>query len=155
MYPLQLLMMTMSLATLLAISPQSSTAMGKHAPETPSPNAFVAPTSKWWCCSSGDEATGPAMSTEEPTHWKQKEGKFFMGLKENHQEAFHLDSNLVWVTRQRYFETHHPTFNQEGSHNLSGLFQNMITSAYLLDSEVYKIQEVWTIWKYLQCTHSA
>ena len=53
-----------------------------------------------------------------------------MGLKENHQESFCQDSDLVWVTRQRYFEAHHPTFDEEGSHNLSGLFWEMITPGY-------------------------
>ena len=154
MYPLQLLTGNMSLAALLAISPQSSTAMGEPAPETPHPTVLAAPTSKQQCCSSGEEATGPATPTEEPTHQKQKEGKFLMGLKENCQEAFCQDSNLVWVTRQRYFEAYHPTFNQEGSHNLSGLFWEMITSADLLNSKIYEIQEVWTGQKDLQYTHS-
>ena len=58
----------MSLATLLAISPQSSTAIREPAPETPHPTALVAPTSKWQCHSSREEATGPATPTEEPTH---------------------------------------------------------------------------------------
>ena len=47
MYTLQLLMGNMSLTTLLAISPQSSTAIGELTPETPHPTASVDPTSKW------------------------------------------------------------------------------------------------------------
>ena len=70
MYPLQLLMGNMSLATLLAISSQSSTAMGEPTPETPHPTMPVASTSKWQHCSSGEEATGPATPTKEPTHQK-------------------------------------------------------------------------------------
>ena len=46
MYPLQMLMGNMSLATLMAIFPQSSTAMGEPAPETPCPTALATPTSK-------------------------------------------------------------------------------------------------------------
>ena len=42
-----------------------------------------------------------------------------------------------------YTEVHCPTFDQEGSHDLSSLFQEMITSAYLLGSEIYEVQEVW------------
>ena len=61
--------------------------------------------------------------------------------------------DLVQVTRQRYFEAHHPTFDQEGSHDLSGLFWEMITSANLLDSELYEIQEFWTRQKDLQYAH--
>ena len=45
-----------------------------------------------------------------------------MGLKENCQEAFCQDMDLVQVTRQMYFEAHCPIFDQEGSHNLSSLF---------------------------------
>ena len=87
---------------------------------------------------------GPATSTKEPTHQKQKEGNFLTGLKENCQEGFGWDTNQVQVTRQTYFETHHPTFDQEESHNLLSLFWEMITSANLLESEIYKIQQVWT-----------
>ena len=153
MYLLQLLMGNMSLATLLAISAQPSTTMGEPAPATPHPTALTTPVPKWWQYSSGEEAMGPATPTKEPTHWKQKEGKFLEGLKENHWEAFHWDTNLVQVNRQTYFETHHPTFDQEGSHNLSSLFQEMITSANLLESQIYKIQEVWTGLKDLRYAH--
>ena len=76
-----------------------------------------------------------------------------MGIKENFQEAFCQDSDLVQVTRQRYFEAHHPTFDQEGFHDLSGLFWDMITSVNLLDSEIYEIQEVWTRQKDLWYIH--
>ena len=146
MHPLQLLTGNMSLAALLAISPQPSTAMGESAPATPHPTASVAPMPKWWHHSSGEEATEPATPAKEPTHLKQKEGKSLMGLKENHWEAFCWDTDLVQVTRQMYFETHHPTFNQEGSHDLSSLFQEIITSANLLESRIHEIQEVfdWT-----------
>ena len=105
--------------------------------------------------SSGEQAMGPATPTEEPTHWNEKEEKFFVGLKENCQEAFHWDTNLVQVTRQSYFETHHPPFSQDRSHNLSSLFWEMITSANLLESEIYEIQEVWTRWKDLRYAHHA
>ena len=94
-----------------------------------------------------------ATPTKQPTHWKQKEGKFLVGLKGNCQEAFCWDADLVWVTSQRYFEVHHPTFDQEGSHDLSGLFWEMITSANLIDSEIYEIQEVWSRQKDPQYAH--
>ena len=116
---------------------------------------LAAPVSKWQCHSSGKEATRPATPTKEPTHQKQKEGKFLVGLKENCQEVFCRDFNLVWAMRQRYFEAHHPTFNQEGSHDLSDLFQEMITSANLLDSEIYEIQEIWTGLKDFQYANDA
>ena len=59
-----------------------------------------------------------------------------MGLKENCQKAFCWDTDIVQVSRQMYFETHCPTFDQEGSHDLSSLFQQMITSTNLLESEI-------------------
>ena len=155
MYPLQLLMGNISLAALLAISPQLSTAMGESAPATPHPTVLVVPIPKWQHHSSGEEATGPATLAKEPTYLKWKEGKSLMGLKENHQEAFCWDTNLVQVTRETYFEAHHPTFDKEGSHNLYSLFWEMITSANLLESEIYEIQQVWTRWKDLRYAHHA
>ena len=76
-----------------------------------------------------------------------------MGLKENCHKAFCQDSNLVQVTRWRYFEAHHPTFDQEGSHNLSCLCQETVACTDLLDSKIYKIQEVWTRWRDLHCAN--
>ena len=140
----------MSLPALLAILPQPSTATGKPAPATPHLTASVVPASKWQCHPSGEEAARSATPTKEPTHQKWKEENFLMGLKESCQETFCQDSNLDCITRQRYFEAHHPTFDQEGSHDLSGPLWEMITSVDLLDSEIYKIQEVSTGWKDLQ-----
>ena len=84
-----------------------------------------------------------------------KEGKPLMGLKEAHWEAFCQDTDLVQTARQMYFEVHHSSFNQEGSHNLSSLFWELITSTDLLGSEIYKIQEVWTWQKDLRYAHCA
>ena len=52
-----------------------------------------------------------------------------------------------------YFEVHYPAFDWEGSHNLSSLFQEMITSANLLGSKIYEVQEVWAGWKELRVAH--
>ena len=84
-----------------------------------------------------------------------KRGEVPHGLKESHQEAFCWDSDLVCITRQRYFEAHHPSLHQEGSHDLSGLFWEMITSVDLVDSKIYEIQEVWTRQKDLQYANHA
>ena len=154
MCPLQLLMRNMSLAALLAIPPIIHCHKGT-CPWNSLSNHIGDPMSKWQCCSSGEEVTGPATPTEEPTHQKQREGKFLMGLKESCQEAFCWDSDLVQVTRQMYFKAHCPTFNQEGSHDLSGLFQQMVACADLLDSEIYEIQEVWTSQRDLQYANDA
>ena len=65
-------------------------------------------------------------------------------LKENHQEAFRKDSNLIQATRCMYFKMHCPNYDHEGSQDLSHTFQEMATSVGLMDSEVHKVQEVWT-----------
>ena len=97
-------------------------------------------------------ATGPAAPAKDPTHQRQKEGKSFLGLKENCSEAFCQDTDLVQATRQTYFEVHCPTFDQEGSH-LSSLFWEMITSANLLGSKIYEVQVVWAGMKDLRFAH--
>ena len=86
MYPLQLLTGNMSLAALLAISPQPSTNMGKPNPATPYPTASAAlmPTSgtKQQCPPPNQEVTSPWSVDEEATwtseqlpHQKQKNRK--------------------------------------------------------------------------------
>ena len=40
-----------------------------------------------------------------------------------------------------------PHFNHKTSCDLSGVFQGMIASVSLLDSQIYEIQEVWTGWE--------
>ena len=48
---------------------------------------------------------------------------------------------------------HHPKYYQEGSQDLSHTFWEIATSVGLLDSEVHKVQEVWTGQKDLQVAH--
>ena len=50
---------------------------------------------------------------------------------------------------------HHPAFDQEGSQDLSSLFQEMITSANLWESTIYEVQEVWAGWEHLKSAHHA
>ena len=54
-----------------------------------------------------------------------------------------------------YFEAHHPAFDQERSHDLSSLFWEMIISADLLGSEIYKVEEVWAGWQDLRFAQHA
>ena len=77
----------------------------------------------YWFCHSYQRTYSSEVKRREVTHRAQRKlpGR-----------AFHQDTDLVQVTRQMYFEVHHPTFDQEGSHNLSSLFWEMITSADLL-----------------------
>ena len=70
---------------------------------------------------------------------KQKdEMPFKKPLKGDWWEAFAKDSDLVQWGREDYFRTNHPPFNCETSHDLSGVFKDMITSVCLLDSQIYK-----------------
>ena len=59
------------------------------------------------------------------------------------QEAFARDSDLVWKAREDYFKTNCPHFHHETSYYMMDVFQDMITSASLLGSQIYEIQEVW------------
>ena len=154
----------MSLAILLAIPPQVSTAMEGPTPVISHPTtlAVPAPSSgvKWWHHSPDQAACLPwsggevVQTSEEPPHQKQKDRMSLKKLlKGVHQEAFAKDSNLVQQVREAYFRMNHPDL--EVLHDLSGLFQEMITSVDLLDSEIYQIQEVWTGWGDLQYANDA
>ena len=68
-------------------------------------------------------------TSEELPHLKQKDKMHFKkSLKGDWQEAFAKDSDLVWWAREDYFRINHPHFNCETSCDLSGVFQDMITS---------------------------
>ena len=154
MGPLHLLTGNMSLATLLNIPPQmsstreESTLVISHAT---TPVASGPSLETKWCHhlpdqtlsspQSGDEAVG---TFKEPLCLKQKdEMPLTKSLKGSQQEAFAKDSDLMQQAREDYFKTNHPHFNCETLHDLSGVFQDMITCANLLGSQIYKIQEVW------------
>ena len=46
--------------------------------------------------------------------------------------------------REEYFRRHSLNFNNENSHNFTGIFRCMIETADLLGSAIYEIREVWT-----------
>ena len=48
---------------------------------------------------------------------------------------------------------HHANYDHKGSQDLSYTFQDMATSAGLMDSEGHEVQEVWTGWKDLWAAH--
>ena len=74
-------------------------------------------------------------ASEEPPHQKQKD---VMPLKKllnrSQQAAFTKDSDLVQQAREAYFRTYWPHFDCERSHDLTGIFWEMIMSIDLLDS---------------------
>ena len=151
MCPLQMLMGNMSLATLLAITPQTPTTREESTPwfpVQPLSGTCTHPGTKWWhhlpnqvvsLPWSGNETAGVL---EELPHQKQKdEMPLKKSLKGDQQEAFAKDSNLVWQDREDYFKTNHPHFDCETSCNLSGLFRDMIKFANILGSDIHEIQE--------------
>ena len=84
------------------------------------------------------------VTPEEHPCQRQKEGRALVRfLKENHQEAFKKDSDLIQATRHMYFKMHCPNYDK-GSQDLSHTFQEMATSAGLMGMEVHEVQEVWT-----------
>ena len=66
-------------------------------------------------------------------------------LTRSHQEAFSWDSHLVRKTREEYFQSHCPNFNNENSHDLTDIFRCMIETTGLLGSAIHKIKEAWTV----------
>ena len=97
----------MSLAALLAISPQLSTTMWEPAPANPHPTTSAEPVPssgiKWQCHLPNQEVTSPcsgdehsAGRSEELPHHKQRNGvPLAKLLKGSWQEAFMKDSDLV------------------------------------------------------------
>ena len=57
--------------------------------------------------------------------------------------------------RQEHYRTNCPHFDHKTSHDLMSIFQNMITSAGLLGSQIYDIQESWEGQNKLQYTNDA
>ena len=112
--------------------------------------AGSSPRSKWWYPSPGWAVSLPQLEgiargvSEEPPHSKWRdETPLHKALMGSQQEAFTRDSELVWKVREDYFKTNHPHFDCETSHDLMDVFQDMITSASLLGSQIYPIQEGW------------
>ena len=71
-------------------------------------------------------------------------------LRENCQEAFSKESELVRAARCDYCKTHWPNYEHKELYNLSSTFREMATATNLMGSEVH---EVWTGWKDLKATH--
>ena len=166
MYPLQLLMGNLSLATLLAIPPQVSTATEGPTPTISHPTTLVASmpspgmkqqchSPNWVACSPqpGDKATE---TSGELPHQKWKDMiPLKILLKGGWQEAFAKDLDLVQGAREAYFRTNCPHFDCKFSCDLSCTFWEMADSAGLLESGIYEVQDTGTGWKDLRCTNHA
>ena len=91
---------------------------------------------------------------KEQPHWKWKEGRpAVRPLKENQWEAFSNESEPLRGARQTYYKAHQPSYEQEGSYNLSSTFQEMATFANLIGTKVHEVQQAWTGQKDLRAAH--
>ena len=82
---------------------------------------------------------------EEPPSSKQWEAlPLHKVLSWSCHEVFNQDSSLVKETREEYFRRHSINFNDENSHDFTGIFRCMIETAGLLGSAIYEIKEVGT-----------
>ena len=50
------------------------------------------------------------------------------------------------MATQTYLKTHRAMFQQEGSYDLTSIFQEMVQETNLLNIKIYEVQEAWTGW---------
>ena len=169
MYPLQLLMVNVSLATLLATTTQLATPI-RRPPTTPSNcgghphlqwgpnNDTIHLTRGWPLWDQGEgEVTVLDVTLEEQPYQRQKYGRPLARLlKESHQEAFSKDTEIVKAARQAYHLSHKGMFTQEGSYDLTLIFRQMAQETNLLNAEIHEVQEVWASgWELKAANHAA
>ena len=133
MYPLQLLMGNVSLATLLVTTAQPTAPIAKPTPATP-PTVAETPAppmgSKQWHCLSNWEAASPRsgeaeatvldVTPEEQPHQRWKDRRPLAKLpKESCCKAFLKDTEIVKAARQAYYPSQKGMFTQEGSYDLT------------------------------------
>ena len=92
-----------------------------------------------------EEVASLDISKEEGPHQKWKERRPLVKLfKESHWEAFSKDSEDRKVAWQAYHPCHRGMFVQEGSYDLTPVFQEIAWETNLLNTEIYEVQGVWT-----------
>ena len=89
-------------------------------------------------------ATPKATLGGPPSPKRQEIPPWLKTLKPNHAEPFSRDSDMVKETRREYFSKHSYDFTSDGTHDLSGMFKHLATSAGLLGTSIYKTQSPWT-----------
>ena len=62
---------------------------------------------------------------------------------------------MVKAARQAYHQTHKTMFEQQGSYDLTSIFQEMAQETSLLDVEIYEVQEAWTSQQGIRVTNHA
>ena len=85
-------------------------------------------------------ATPKATLGGPPSPKRQEIPPWLKSLKPNCTEAFSQDSNMVQETRREYFLKHSYDFTSDSTHNLSGMFKHLATSAGLLGTSIYETQ---------------
>ena len=140
--------------------PQPATAIGKPTPvtlpltmsQTPAPPTGT----KWWCHSSDQETTFPRSGEEEAAVLDVKAERWEASGKTPERKPLGGLFQGLWDcqgSQKSYHPSHKGMFAQEGSYDLMSVFQEMATSAGLLDSEVHKVQDEWTGQKDLWAAH--
>ena len=79
--------------------------------------------------------------TPNPKKWETP--PWFKSLKPSHADTFLRDSDMVVVARLHFFSKHPYNFNQNGNHDLSGVFKKLAEKAGLLGTDIYEIQASW------------
>ena len=84
----------------------------------------------------GDSRRTPNSKQWETLPWNR-------ALKLSHAKAFSQDSDLVKEAREAFFSKHSYNFIDDGTRDLSEIFQQMATNAKLLGTSIHKIQASW------------
>ena len=158
MYPLQLLTGKVPMAAMLATTAQPATE-GREPPLTVSTPTM----SRTLAVPSGSKCWQVSSKQSLPTPWippVEEEGasaghpcKRLGPLKEDWWEAFSKESSLVSAARWTYQESHPTDFTHKESHDLSSMFCKMASSAHLLDSSIFEVQDTWCGWTDLKAAN--
>ena len=164
--PFHLLLGNMPLSTLLNICPLVSSAWHKSAPPVPHPTT---PHGTWACgpiqmvtplpqpdCIPISIRNQPKSGPWGANPLKEKGwNTSSQSVTRGSAEPFTRDSNLVCKVREEHNKTNHQHFNCVTFQDLMNIFWHMITSAGLLGSQIYEIQEFWEGWSKLQYANNA
>ena len=133
----------------ISTSPEASPYQPGSTPGTSSPPMPELSPRPNWQCHSPDlmdalplSGTASKATPKGPHTLKQWEiTPLYKALTRSHLEAFNQDSSLVRETGEEYFWSHCPNFNNENTYDFTDIFWNMIATADVLGSTIYKITE--------------
>ena len=90
-----------------------------------------------WNHFKGNPGGPPSSKWQDTLPWKRV-------LQPSCTKAFSWNLDLVQEAREAFFSKHSYNFVDDGTHNLSEIFQQMATNADLLGTSIHKIQASWT-----------